>query len=91
MAKKKNDDLPDTPHNDDKPTETKAEKFRRLAIRRVPKAVKAIHAIAALANRSAYEFTPEQRDKILATLADAMSSLKNRYNGVDAVAQTFDL
>jgi hypothetical protein len=58
-------------NGDPKPVENKADKFRRLANKRVPAAVKRLLQVANLGNRAQYESTPEQRSKILKALNDA--------------------
>lgn len=65
--------------------ETKAQRFVRLAKKRVPRAVKAINSVAAFAG-SGYEFSDEQRDKVIAALetatANTVASLKRERKAV---------
>lgn len=63
------------------PVESKAERFRRLANRRVPAAVKHIGYVANLGNHANYEYTPEQRDKILRALRDAVDTVERAFAG----------
>lgn len=49
--------------------ETKAEKFARLASSRTTRAIQAIDSLGKLSS-SAYEYTPEQIDKIFGALAE---------------------
>lgn len=59
--------------------ETKADKFVRLAEQRVPKAIKAIGNVGNLANKSGYEFTATQVDKIAGAIADAAQATHERF------------
>ena len=60
--------------------ETKAEKFIRLAIPRVTKALKAIRSLANLAS-SGYESTAEQKAKIVDSLTREINNLGSVYAG----------
>jgi hypothetical protein len=64
--------------------EAKTDKFRRLANQRLPKAVKAIDAIAKLATGTNYEWTSEQVEKIAAALRAAVVRVENSFEGGDA-------
>lgn len=59
--------------------ESKADKFRRLAKQRVPKAVRIISNIGNLASKGGYEFTSEQADKIDGALIDAVKGVRARF------------
>lgn len=72
---KKASDLPET-----KTPETKAEKFRRLALARLPKAVSAIKQLRRLANQSQYEYTTEQADKLVAYILNEVALLESSFN-----------
>lgn len=61
--------------------EPKDRKFRRLANHRVPRALKAISAIAHLANRSQYEYTDEQVEVILEALLKSVQTVQNKFKG----------
>lgn len=63
------------------PNESKAAKFRRLAMHRMPRLIRQLQNIGALANRSAYEFTDEQAKKITDTIADELDSIRKRFAG----------
>jgi hypothetical protein len=84
---KKSDDYqsvndPDAPATaPPKQVEPKDVRFRRLAMKRVPAAVKRIGHVAYLANRAQYEYTDEQRDKVLAAINDAVVRLKTAFSG----------
>lgn len=59
--------------------ESKAEKFARLANSRVTIALKRIKLLSALSNRSQYEYTEEQVNKIFDALADALAAVRKKY------------
>jgi len=59
--------------------ETKHDKFRRLAVQRVTNALKKIELIGNLAT-SGYEKSPEEVDKIFASLQQGIDSAKARFN-----------
>jgi hypothetical protein len=60
------------------PNETKADKFRRLASDRLGKAVTRIQQIGNLSGPG-YEYTEEQRNKIVTILADAVQACAARF------------
>jgi len=72
-SKPKSDPKPRKPRTPVPENETKSQRFVRLAQKRVPKAIKAINGIAALAGNG-YEFTDEQRDKVIDALESAVKS-----------------
>jgi adenosylmethionine-8-amino-7-oxononanoate aminotransferase len=59
--------------------ETKAERFRRLATKRVNSALKRIQLIGNLASPN-YEFTKEQVKKIVETLREAINEVEREFN-----------
>lgn len=64
----------------DKPEETKADKFKRLANRRLRNAVKALRALANLGNRKQYERTDEQTEILFSVLGRAWDRVKTAYS-----------
>lgn len=71
--------------------ETKAERFKRVATPRVLKAVKAINAVTQCTG-TRYEWTEEQRDKILSTVGNAATALRNALMREKTVSgETFTL
>lgn len=58
-----------------KAVEPKDVRFRRLAQRRVGKAIKVLTQIENLTNPSAYEWTPEQAEKIGKVLGSALDRI----------------
>lgn len=59
-------------------TETKAERFKRMATARVQRAVKAISLVGNLAGPG-YERTDEQAAKIVAVLRGAVDEIDRRF------------
>lgn len=72
------------------PAETKAGKFVRLATARTTKAIKAIGQLNALSG-SSYESTPEQREKIITALRNAIDAVETRFAGHVEKAPEFTL
>lgn len=65
----------------EKAPESAADKFRRLANKRVPKAIKVLNNIRGLGNSRQYESTEEQRVKIINALRDALKSVETALTG----------
>ncbi|MBL7158130.1 MAG: hypothetical protein ISS91_01290 [Candidatus Omnitrophica bacterium] len=59
--------------------ETKNEKFKRLASKRVTNAIKKIELIGHL-SASSYECTQEEVDKIVVALQDALEGIKAKFS-----------
>ena len=59
--------------------ETKREKFIRLAENRVNSPIKEINLIGNLANKSNYEYSKEDVDKIIKTLKKSVSDLESKF------------
>ena len=55
--------------------EDKADKFIRVAERRVNNAVKAIRVVGGLSNKNVYEFTDDQIEKILKAMTNEIDAL----------------
>lgn len=70
--------------------ESKADRFRRLANMRVPKALKAITVIGNLSG-SGYESTKEQREAITSALGKAVESLKQKLDGIAPATEQFKI
>lgn len=62
-----------------KAEETKADKFIRLGEYRMNKAIDAIGRIENLANRSAYEYTPEQVEAMFSVLESKVAEVKAKF------------
>jgi hypothetical protein len=67
---------------DAKPGETKSQAFVRLANPRVSSALKRIELIGNLSNRSSYEYTEQQIEKIEAALLESVSHTINKFRRV---------
>lgn len=61
--------------------ESKNDRFKRLAVNRVNKAVKSIELIGNLGNSSLYSSTAEDRKKIIKAINDATQKMKNDLDG----------
>lgn len=66
-----------------KSTGAKRDKFVELAQRRTVNAIKAIRVIGKLGNRSAYEYTDADVNKIVKALNDEIEALKSRMKSSD--------
>ncbi len=62
--------------------ENKADKFKRLATKRVNRILKNIELTKNLANKSAYEHTDEQIETIISTINTQVDSLKAAFQDV---------
>ena len=71
-----------------KTEETKAEKFVRLGEYRINKVIDAIGRIENLANRSAYDYTPEQVEAMVAVLESKVAEVKAKFTAVKAKENT---
>ena len=72
-------DKPKTERKNANAGESKADKFRRLAKKRVPAALAKIRLIGNLGG-SGYEYTPEQVAKIETALKEASASVVEKLN-----------
>jgi len=59
--------------------DSKQERFRRLAERRVNRAIKDLRLIGNLSNRNNYDYTTDQVAKILAALKRELRELRARF------------
>jgi hypothetical protein len=95
---------PFTPSASDQPTngkkkrgklapdgETKAQRFVRLATKRVGKVLKMLAVCENLANKSTYEFTGEQAQKIVNALTTAVDKVVQRFSGAEDKEEFFTL
>ena len=72
-----------------KANETKAEKFIRLGEYRMNKAMDAINRLENLANRSAYEYTPEQVEAMFSVLESRVAEVKAKFTAAKKENTTF--
>lgn len=69
--------------------ETKNEKFRRLAVKRTEKALRALHGVMALSS-VVYESTPEEQTKIVNALRLAIMDIETSFKVVEKKESLFD-
>ena len=76
-----------------KATETKSEKFVRLAPKRVVRVINSMRSLRKLANRNSYDWNDEQAQKILAAVANEAKLLQEALNRTEAKKDsvTFEL
>lgn len=61
------------------PGETKAQRFERVAQRRVDKVVEALRVLGNCSNRSSYEYTGEQIEKMFEFLLKQCDGVKRKF------------
>ena len=71
-----------------KADETKAEKFIRLGEYRMNKSIDAIGRIGNLANKSAYDYTPEQVEAMFFVLESKVAEVKAKFTATKAKENT---
>ena len=62
-------------------SESKQQKFQRLATKRVNKAIKSIELIGNLGNKSLYQSTSNERKKIIRAINDSVAQMKIDLDG----------
>lgn len=70
-------------------SETKSERFRRLAEKRTNAAIEHIRVIGNLANRSAYEYTDEDVAQLFKALNEAVRTCRAKFD--DRAMRRFQL
>jgi hypothetical protein len=63
--------------------EDKAAKFKSIAERRVSNVLKTLRNIGNLANRSSYDYSPEQIGKMFRTIRTELDTVEARFKRVD--------
>lgn len=71
--------------------ESRSDKFRRLANRRVAKALKAVGQIATLGNSRVYDYTPDQVANIMAALKAKVAKVERAFQGIKEEEETFSV
>ena len=71
-------------------SEIKYEKFCRLAENRMNNVLKQLELLGNLSNKSSYEYTKEDVDKILKALKNAVSNIEHSFKA-DAKGKKFSL
>lgn len=69
----------------------KSDRFTKLAVARVNKAIKSLDAVAALGNRRSYAYTPEQAEKVKAAITGATDKLSKAFDANGGGAAGFTL
>jgi transposase-like protein len=59
--------------------ESNSDKFRILANKRVPRALKALDLVGNLSNRSNYSYTDEEASKIIKVFKDKVKQLESMF------------
>jgi len=54
--------------------------FEKLAVSRVNKAVKLLRLISNLANKSHYNYSPQDADKIVIALSNEVKNIREKFN-----------
>ena len=72
----------------EKTEETKSEKFIRLGEYRINRAIDAIGRIENLANRSAYDYTPEQVEVMFSVLESKVAEVKAKCTATKVKGNT---
>ena len=72
----------------EKAGETKAEKFIRLGEYRMNRAIDVIGRIENLANRSAYDYTPEQVEAMFSVLESKVAEVKAKFTATKSKENT---
>jgi len=62
-------------------SENKQQRFQRLAMNRVNKAIKSLELIGNLGNKSLYESTQDERKKIIKAVNDSVAQMKIDLDG----------
>jgi hypothetical protein len=63
--------------------ETKSEKFKRLATKRVNALIKNMRLVSNLANKANYEYSEDDSNKIIRAISKSFDDLKSRYKSKD--------
>jgi uncharacterized protein with von Willebrand factor type A (vWA) domain len=71
--------------------ESKSDRFRRLAVKRVNVALKMIGRVAALGSKASYDYSQEQAAKIVRVLQEAVTTVKVRLEATNVREDRFSL
>lgn len=74
-----------------KDKETKSDRFKRLAEKRVKRVLEDIRIVSNLSNRVLYDYTPDQLKKVLGAIRDALSKAEARFKGEEREETDFKL
>lgn len=71
--------------------ETKADKFKRLGIKRTNDVLTALRSLGQLANKGNYEYTDEQVKKIIDTVGETLNEVDDAFAGKKTATEGFTL
>lgn len=71
--------------------ETNAQRFKRLATKRLIKALDALDILSNCSAEGTYEYTPEQVDKLEKHLTEKVAEVVSMFRGPTKVTKTDDL
>ena len=71
--------------------ENRRDKFTRLATKRVNNALKCIDLVGNLSNKSNYDFTEKDIDKIFAVLSEELKRCRAKFNSTRTTNKKFEL
>ncbi len=74
-----------------KDKETKADRFKRLAEKRVRRVLDDIRIVSNLSNKGLYDYTSEQLKRIFGAMDDAIAKAKSRFKGEEKEETDFKL
>ena len=71
--------------------ESKSDKFKRLATKRVNSILNNVRLLKQLSNKNNYEFTDSERRKIFSTIRQALNEADDAFKGRDRTKDKFKL
>lgn len=72
-------------------SESKRERFVRIATSRTNKILDSIRVLGNCANKNAYEYTDEDIEKIFGSIEKELKNIKNKFLETDAKKERFTL
>ena len=70
--------------------ESKSELFNRLGKQRIEKVLKSIRILGNCSNKSTYEYTQKQIDKMSSTLVQALEQMFNKFTQNKKESESFE-
>ena len=74
-----------------KPIESNSERFKRLAVSRTKSVLNALRILGNCSNKTNYEYSQEQSDKILDTIQEAFNTMSDKFVDIKTEIQEFNL
>lgn len=71
--------------------ESKGDRFRRLAPKRVNDAIKRIRMVGQLATTATYEYSRDEAEAIVTALDTELKKVEDRFGGLTVTEQVFSL